>query len=671
MIASLLFAVFTAVGPVPAPADTMPVLTLPEVRVERARPQSTAAARMPTGFVTDVPAGSTGHALETMPDLMSRAAGVRVQQYGGLGAFATVSLRGAAPGQLSVYLDGAPLTSAAQTLVNINDLPVTAIDRIEVYRGPSPLGLGPATPGGAINIVTLPSSAGVRASVVRGAWDTWQGSGSAGARRGDWSALVHAGYQGSAGDFTYHDDNGTPYNTADDETARRVNNRFDAGTLLATVSGRLPAHVTVTAREDLFQKRQGVPGLGAVPAEHTRLEQLRSMSQLGIERPVTGGWPSLSLDASIDRGRSRFEDATGELGAGPSRTDDRLGGEQYTAAATSPRMLRVLTLESTAAWRIERATLHNSADAYADPPPSRRDTKGVSIGARVEPWRDRVLFTAGRRWDRQEDRLHWSSSLGVAGASALTRELDSPQLGALVRLPLHLDAKANWSQGARAPSFDELFGNEGSIRGNPALTPERSESWDAGARWSAAPFGSTRATSLELSHYESQSRDLIVYVKNSASSVKAMNIARARIRGEELSAETALPAGFALQGWMHWQSTIDLGSVPVWHGKRLPLRPERHAFARVEWRTGPLMLGGEVEYLGDDYLDRANRQLAPSRTFTGASLAWRLTPALRVTFEGRNLGDVRATDVAGFPLPGRSMFVSCQLGAERAAEGHP
>jgi outer membrane receptor protein involved in Fe transport len=83
------------------------------------------------------------------------------------------------------------------------------------------------------------------------------------------------------------------------------------------------------------------------------------------------------------------------------------------------------------------------------------------------------------------------------------------------------------------------------------------------------------------------------------------------------------------------------------------------------------MLGGEVEYLGDDYLDRANRQLAPSRTFTGASVAWRFMPALRATFEGRNLGDVHATDVAGFPLPGRSMFVSCQLGAERAAEGHP
>ena len=46
--------------------------------------------------------------------LLATAAGVRIVQYGGLGAFSTVSLRGAPPGQVSVYLDGAPLTSAAQ-----------------------------------------------------------------------------------------------------------------------------------------------------------------------------------------------------------------------------------------------------------------------------------------------------------------------------------------------------------------------------------------------------------------------------------------------------------------------------------------------------------------------------------------------------------------------------
>jgi hypothetical protein len=72
-----------------------------------------------------------------------------------------------------------------------------------------------------------------------------------------------------------------------------------------------------------------------------------------------------------------------------------------------------------------------------------------------------------------------------------------------------------------------------------------------------------------------------------------------------------------------------------------------------------------------DFLDRANRQPTPARTLTGATVSMRFGPLLRATIEGRNLGDVRAADVAGFPLPGRSLFVSCELGAERAVEGHP
>jgi len=33
---------------------------------------------------------------------------------------------------------------------------------------------------------------------------------------------------------------------------------------------------------------------------------------------------------------------------------------------------------------------------------------------------------------------------------------------------------------------------------------------------------------------------------------------------------------------------------------------------------------------------------------------------VRVSFEGKNLGDERASDVAGFPLPGRTFFVACE-----------
>src|SRR5262245_15325531 len=111
-----------------ASSDTLgSVIELPEVRVDRERVLSAARRRQPTAFVTDLTAGRASRAIESLSEILAEAAGVHIQQYGGLGAFSTVSIRGAPAGQVSVFLDGVPLTSAAHGVVNLSDLPATAI----------------------------------------------------------------------------------------------------------------------------------------------------------------------------------------------------------------------------------------------------------------------------------------------------------------------------------------------------------------------------------------------------------------------------------------------------------------------------------------------------------------------------------------------------------------
>jgi len=279
-----------------------------------------------------------------------------------------------------------------------------------------------------------------------------------------------------------------------------------------------------------------------------------------------------------------------------------------------------------------------------------------------------VLLRAGRRWDRQRDARRWTTSLGVATATELERQLNSPQLGARVRVMGALEIKGNWMLAHRAPDFLELFGNEGSIRGNPALQPERSENWDAGGGWTL-PADRRAHGSIEWAHYEQHARELIAYMGNAASSVRAVNISRARIRGEELSGRLELPRGVSFSGWWTWQSTLNQGRVVAERGRRLPLRPERHAFGQLGWHGRLFELSADLEYLSEDFLDGANRKRVGSRTFTGVSAGIRALPGARLLLEAKNLGDVRAADVAGFPLPGRSLFLSCEWDA--APHAHP
>lgn len=654
--------------PVRAPAWPDSVVLLPEVRVDRERPLSEARRRLPTGFTSDLRTGTSGRAIETLSEVLSEAAGVHVDQYGGLGAFSTVSLRGAAAGQVTIYLDGVPLTSAAHGEVNLADLPITAVERIEVYRGLAPLAFGVATPGGAINLVTatISGAPGVRElRVARGSFGTWEARGTAGARRGAFSALLHAGYQGSGGDFRYFDDNGTPFTTADDSMSTRVNNRFDAATAIGTLVWEPRAGIKLLAREDLFSKAQGVPGVGAVVTHDTRLDFLRSLSHVDLSVAGSRLRPAVRARASLDDERTRSRDTAGELGSGRHDTNDRLSSADVSLGLDWAAPGGRFALESAGMLRREHADLSDAADGQPDPPRSRRLTRGAMLGVRLRPLGDRLTLHAAKRWDGIDDRLNSVGVAGVLSTTEVARELDAPQLGVRLVGPFGFEARANWARAARAPTFEELFGRAGSIVGSPTLKPERAENRDAGLAW-ARTLGAHARAGAEWAHFESRAEDLVIY-EPLYQFVRPRNISRARIRGEELS--LTLGAGaLSAAGSFTWQSAVDQSSIPFWNGKQLALRPGRQAFGRLAWRGRSVRLGAMLQYVGDNYLNPSNRNRVASRTIAGASIG--VTPFgrdLALTVEGKNLGDNRIADVAGYPLPGRSIFVS--LGFSGAATG--
>jgi iron complex outermembrane receptor protein len=640
------------------------VMVLPEQRVESERTLDEARRRLPTGFVTQLKTRSSNRALETLPELIGQSAGAHIEQYGGLGAFSTVSLRGSTPGQVGVYLDGEPLTSASSAVVNLSDLPATAVQRVEIYRGSSPLSLGPALPGGAVNLVTdvvTPLSEG---SVTHGSFGTWDGRASAGMSRGPVSGALHIGMQSSRGDFTYLDGNGTRYNSADDHMATRVNNLLDAATALGSLHWMVSPGTRLTLREDYFQKTQGLPGLGNIPALNSRLAFQRSLSQLELTKAANRAAPDVRVSTSVNRERSQLRDDGGPLGLGELRigrhnSDDHFSGERGSLDLGWPALRGGFALTGSASVRRERANLVDPEDGYPDPPQSTRSSKGAAIGADWRPAHSWLTVHAARRWDRIVDHLNSNGYAGTLVATNVARELDAPQLGVRLTPQRNVEVRANWSRSERAPDFCELFGRQGSISGNALLRPESGVNRDVGVSWSGTI--AHREVSFDWARFDSQARDLIVFWSNSPNTFKADNISSARIHGEELSLRARPLDALALEGSITWQSAIDDGPVAAWNGKRLPQRPGREAYARADLARGRYQASADLRYLGDDYRDRYNRDRVPSRTLVGASISALLHQGLRATVEGKNLGDRRVFDVGGYPLPGRSIFAALEL----------
>jgi iron complex outermembrane receptor protein len=633
-----------------------PVRTLAPVEVEAERARLDARRRMPTGAVSELVAGASNRALETVPELLASSVGARVVTYGGLGAFSTISLRGAAPGQVSVFLDGMPLTSAAHGVVDLADLPLGSIDRIEVYRGSAPLAFGPATPGGAVNLVSVETPKVRALKVARGSYDTWTSTGTAGGAHGALAWLANAGYEGSRGDFAYRTDNDTPYNLADDYNATRINDRYDASNALARLGWHRGA-VRASLRAEGFHKAQGIPGRGAAQAPNPRLALDRGLLALEAGRAPAPTWPGVTLRLHGQDERSRFRDPEGELHLGRQDGTSHFGDSGGELALATPTRWRWLTADAALSRREENAHALPLTLGQPVPPESRRTTDAADVTLRLHAPAERLVVQAARRWDRQRDRVRATLVGGVPYVADGGRTLNAPQLGARASLPAGLAARANWSKSSRAPEFTELFGDLAIVAPNPKLAPERAESWDVGGGWDGA-HGAWSAGAT-YAHFASHERNLIGYVPAAARTVRATNFSRAEIEGDELEAHAGW-RWIAAAGSAAWTSARQTDTGNIWYGRRLPLRPERQAAARVDARVRRWRLSADVLDLGEDFLDPINFQRLPPRTIVGAAIACTVR-AVTLTLEYKNLGDARVSDVAGYPIPGRSVFVAAEL----------
>jgi vitamin B12 transporter len=121
------------------------------------------------GAVSVVYPDDTKGEFKSLPDLLDEIPGVYVRRVSGSGQYTTASIRGGAPTQVNIYVDGVPFNLASEVAADLSTFPISNVERIEVYRGEVPARFSGAPVGGAINIVTkkptswaLTGSAGFR-----------------------------------------------------------------------------------------------------------------------------------------------------------------------------------------------------------------------------------------------------------------------------------------------------------------------------------------------------------------------------------------------------------------------------------------------------------------------------------------------------------------------------
>ncbi|GEM_PF-912949 len=647
------------------------------------------------GFATSLDIDLDDHARpsDDLASLLSSAPGVRVRSLGGLGQFGGVQIRGSSSQQVQLFIEGVPQNDSFGGVTDISTLPLGGLQKAEIHRGFIPVVFGGATLGGAINLVGRPPTAVRQGSIFfgLGSFHTREAgvtfSTPLGDKNSPWAMSNHVSYAGSAGDFVYFDDGGTPLLKTDDGNIRRTNNDYER--LFGLV--RVRRQTTNTEFSQQFRatlREHGIAGRAGThkSAARQKLVSLRSITRVDIDSPVHRG-PSLQWLAGVGFGTRHFIDRLGQVGLS---TDN-----QYSRSLDvflSPRLFinlwRGASMKCVADTRwelvdIDEQDISDDTNILASGDALRRRA-AVGVGLEFE---QRIFHDAWRlvpavRVDAFQSRFRVPAGEGETSDEGQDR-LDiagSPRLGTRLRIAPGVDFRTSVGRYFRPPTMFEMFGDRGYVVGNEGLRPESGWNADLGSVVGLKVDGFSMR--LQVAGFISRADDLIQFVQTGLV-IRPMNLEGASVRGAESSLSIALwDPILRVTGDYTFIDSINLTPEIEQRGEALPGRPRHEGSANVsiggKISIRHQLFKARVHYLIDAVsetaLDPSGRYSMPARALHGIDLNFHWNEIINVGLQVRNLGDRRLgyvvpaagsptpipvpiSDFIGYPLPGRSFFI--------------
>jgi vitamin B12 transporter len=595
----------------------------------------------------------------TMPrslgDVVREAPGSNVISTGGMGSFASLSLRGASADETLVLLDEIPLSTPDGGAFDLSLYPVELFERVNVFRGGAPVWLGSGAIGGVMQLVPRRGDRnGLNAAVGAGSYGSYQlNAGSETSLDSGMSSHSQLVLRGTRGDYPYLDDRGTLFDSSDDRTFKLKNADFhdysgfqDFSTPLG--HGRLQLVAMGVSRGG------GLSGPAAQPTPKVRRDAARALTAAAYT--IEGGAErrrKLQLLAAGSFGVDRYTDLQGQLG---------LSSRSATENRSFRGLLRSAGSLDATSWL--RGTLVGaySLDAYLphehfirpDPGTSSRHTASGALELLAHGKLGPVRYEL-----RPSVRLEWSSTQVQSSGSAPSKRdvlVPTGRVGGVLEPWRGLALSASFASGTRLPTMLELFGDGGFVLPNRDLRPVKSTTYDAGVTLKGT-LGIARG-SLEARVFRQQRKDAIAQYRTNQYESGFENLSRVQQWGFESHISGELTRWFRASG-----SFTQLETETALN-KRLPFRPRFVMYARPELRIpiaqgwlSSASLASELWHRSFSFYDDSNSAYSPACTKLGFGAGLNLfRESVRLAARLDDALDARCLDLLGYPLQGRSLF---------------
>ena len=583
----------------------------------------------------------------TLVDALRNVPGLDITETGGPAGSTAVRLRGANPGQTLVLIDGIRVNdpAAASGDFEFASLLSTAIDRIEVLRGPQSALYGSDAIGGVVNIITRRGSGEPRGEVriQGGSYGTVDTSATAFGSSGPWSYAFSGGGQRASGFSRYGFRIGQlerKFGSFEPDGFVRYGGygrlAYDAGQGVLLEAGVL----SFRTESDYDAASSTLPRLAQATGPtrifpDTPSRATRQFTQIFGRGAVDQGPLTHTLQVYANQTERTNQDVGYRTNTLPQNTTDvlsefrgdRVGTEYQGEARFGPH--GALTFGGR--FELEKAATFSTANLPRPGPRTQtlkadQDTRSIFALYQL-PVGERVILTAGGR--RDEVRGLTFDTWRATGAFLL------PETGTKFR--------ASGGTGAKAPTLFQLFSP---ANGNAALAPEGSIGWDAGidqtllggrANVSATVFGN----------------DFDNLINFDSVTQRYFNTARAETSGVEVEAGLVLwPEIAKLTGVYTYLHAKDLAT-----NLTLQRRPEH--LGRIGVAITPLpgwLVEPRVTFVSKRFSGNNETQPLPRYGRLDVFSQYRLDETWTVFGRLENLTDTRYQEVLNYGTTGRAVF---------------
>ncbi|MGY6031685.1 TonB-dependent vitamin B12 receptor BtuB [Phytobacter sp. AG2a] len=551
----------------------------------------------------------------SLVDVLRRLPGVDIAQNGGLGQTASVYVRGTEAKHLLLLIDGVPVArSGISNDPELNQIPLSLVQRVEYIRGPRSTVYGSGAIGGVVNVITQTGSeqSQINASVGSKGYQTLDGT--VRQRFGDTVATAAGSYTSTRG-FNVQPDSSWDHD-ADRDGYR---NKTFWGSLQHKFNENIDGFFRGYSFSNNVDYDLGSPPfLPEYSADERQLYSQGWDTGLSFNQGIYSSQLVASYQKSKDYNYSsiygRYEDGT--------TLDDM--EQRYIQWANNVAVGHG-SVSAGADWKQERLVSSNktSREAYD------RDNTGLYLSG-LQQFGDVTLEASGR--EDKDEEFGWHGTWQTAAGWEFVKDY---------RLTV------SYGTGFLAPSLGQQFGAKRfNIASNPDLKPEESKQWEAGVE------GLTGPLDWRLSAYRYEIDNLITY-----SDTAYYNINSATIKGVEWtgSVDTGI---FSHRVTLQYIDPRDDETNEV-----LPRRAKRQAKYQLDWAVFDVDMNLAWEYFGKRYDNRTStynpeQRVLPSYSTVDFSASYPVTSHLTVRGKIANLFDKDYETAYGYQTAGREYTLS-------------